>query len=103
MADINPILQAAQSAQNTIKSGTAGIIAARDTQAELSNSQAEAQNAIGLNNVIIENAKNSAALATQNARLKAGAIFGADLSQQGEALTEATQVWNDAYKKQQLR
>jgi len=74
MADLNPILQAARATESAISSGTAGIIAARDTQAELANSQADAQTAIGLNNAIVLNAQNSAALATQNARLKAGAI-----------------------------
>lgn len=100
MADLNPILQAAQAAQSTISSSSAGIISARNAQADLANSQADAQTAIGLNNAIVLNAQNSAALATQNAKLKAGAIFGADLSQQGEQLTEATQVWNTAYQQQ---
>lgn len=100
MADINPILQAAQAAQETVRASSANIISARNTQAELANSQAEAQTSIGLNNAIVLNAQNSAALATQNSKLKAGAIFGADLGQQGEMLTEATQVWNTAYQQQ---
>ena len=100
MPNINPILKAAQSTNQQIDTSSAAITEARTSQAELANNEAQLQFDIGLNNSIIKSVQNNAALATQNARLKAGVIFGADLNQQGEALTEATSLWNDAYRRQ---
>lgn len=96
----NPILAAAQSAQTQMANAGTEIAEARQSQAELSTESANLQVDIGLNNQIIEGAKNQAALATQNARLKAGAIFGADLNQQGEQISKATAIWQSAYERQ---
>lgn len=98
LPDINPILRAAQSTSTLVDTDTAAIIKATDTQAELANNEADAQIAIGANNIIIKNAQNAGALAAQQARLKAGAIFGADLNQQGEQISATTDIWQQAYQ-----
>jgi hypothetical protein len=59
---------------------------------------ASAQLDIGLNNTIIQEQKDSADLATQNARLMIGAITGTDMNQQGEVLTGLVDTLNGAYK-----
>jgi hypothetical protein len=99
MAD-NPILAAASAAQSQMANAGTEMASARQSQAELSTEAANVQLDIGLNNQIIEGAKNTAALANQNARLKAGAIFGADLNQQGEQISKATEIWQSAYERQ---
>lgn len=99
MADINPILAAAQKSIGTIGTNTEAIQSDRQTQQALSDTTASLQLDIGAQDAIIKGVQNAGALATQNARLKAGAIFGADLNQQGEQLSTAADIWNQAYAK----
>lgn len=96
----NPILAAASAAQSQMANAGIEIASARQSQADLATETANAQLDIGLNNQIIEGAKNTAALSEQNARMKAGAIFGADLSLQGEQISKATEIWQAAYERQ---
>lgn len=100
MADLYDIISGAQSLSSQISTASADISTARNSQVDLSNNEAQLQVDIGANNVIIKTAQNNAALATQNARLKAGAITGSDLNQQGEVLTDATALFHESYRKQ---
>ena len=104
MADTtNPILAAAYSgAASTaavVDKSTAGIQNDRTAQQTLQDNSASLQLDIGAQDNIIAGVQNQGALAAQNARLKAGAIFGADLNQQGEQITAATDIWKAAYQK----
>lgn len=99
MAYLNPILAAAQSAEDQMTSAGEQIATSRQSQADIAAETASLQLDIGLNTQIVEAAKNNAALAAQNSRLKAGAIFGADLAQQGEQISKATEIWNAAYER----
>lgn len=100
MADLNPILSAARNLSSQIDVNSGQIAAARNTQQELSDTEAQLQLDIGANNVIIKTAQNNAALATQQARQKAGAITGSDLNQQSEVLSDATALFHESYRKQ---
>ena len=105
MATGNPILDAAYSgAASTsavVSQSSAGIINDRTAQQTLADSSASIDLDIGTNNAIIDSVKNQAALSAQNARLKAGAIFGADLNQQGEQISAAADTMNQAYAQKQ--
>ena len=99
----NPILDAAYgSAASTaavVDKSTAGIQNDRTAQQTLQDNSASLQLDLGAQQNIIDGVANQGALAAQNARLKAGAIFGADLNQQGEQITAATDIWKAAYQK----
>lgn len=96
LPDLNPILRAADKLQGQMDTSYTGIIAANTSKQKIAEADASLELDIGVNNATIKSAQSNAALATQNARLKAGAIFGADLNQQGEVLTSATQEWMSA-------
>lgn len=98
MPDINPILAAASNTSSLVGRNSDQQVDIRNSQADIANVESSLQLDIGLNNNIINGAKNSAALATQNARVKAGAIFGADLNQQGEKISENVAIWEAAYQ-----
>lgn len=103
MATGNLILDAAYgSAASTaavVDKSTAGIQNNRTAQQALQDNSASLQLDIGAQDNIIAGVQNQGALSAQNARLKAGAIFGADLNQQGEQITAATDIWKAAYQK----
>jgi hypothetical protein len=96
--DLGAILEAANNTSGVIGQASTAQIGMRNAQADLQNTSADLQLDIGANNAIIEQVKNQGALASQNARLKAGAIFGADLNQQGEQITQNVDLWNGAYQ-----
>lgn len=89
----NPIVVAAQAAQSAVDTSTSGIVSARNSAADLSNADASLALDTGANNVIIQQAKSQSDLAQQNARLKAGQVFGADLSLGGELISGLTQQY----------
>jgi hypothetical protein len=98
LPNLNPILAASKSAEASIDSASTQIQQGRSSQQKLMDATASAQLDIGLNNTIIQEQKDSADLATQNARLMIGAITGTDMNQQGEVLTGLVDTLNGAYK-----
>ena len=99
----NPILEAAYgsafSTSKVVDTNSTAIAAARNTQADTAYDTAGLQIDLGNQDVIVQTTKLQGELATQNARLKAGAIFGADLNQVGEKISENQAIFESAYQR----
>jgi len=97
LPDINPILKAADAFTASSAKTTADIQGYRDSQANLAVSIGENNEEAILNRGIVTRVKDLADLQTQNARIKAGSIFGTDLTLQGEVVSQAVDSINRAY------
>ena len=88
MTDLTALLASAQDAFSSIKSGTTEIQTVRSTQQKLAETAADQVAQAGVNDALVAKQKDLGTIQTQNAMAKAGAIFGADLSQSGELISD---------------
>lgn len=96
MSDLSALLASAQDAFSSISSGTSQIKDIRTAQQKMAENTAQLLESAGINDAIVRDQKNLATIQTQNAAAKAGAIFGADLSQAGERISEYARVQQTA-------
>ena len=96
MSDLSALLASAQDAFSSLSSGTSQIKDIRTAQQKMAENTAQLLESAGINDAIVRDQKNLAAIQTQNAAAKAGAIFGADLSQAGERISEYARVQQTA-------
>jgi len=92
MADINPILAAAQNFQTQARGAATQIYQNSAAEAEMESQNSETILNQGINEAIIAVAKGSSELAIQQARLKAATAFGTNLTESTEKITELSQA-----------
>jgi hypothetical protein len=95
--DLASILSSTADTITDLASGAVSLQKNASSSEQIANDVADAQTKIGQNSALIENAKQTAALATQNARLKAANTFGTNIADQGEKITALSNTINQQY------
>lgn len=99
LPDISALLSSANDAFSAISSGSKAIQGIRTTQQQMAEDTASMQEAAGAAAAAVISADQAGKLQTQAAALKAGAIFGADLNQTGEKISQYARVQQEARDK----
>lgn len=101
MADINPLIQAANKSSAVNSAGTSQLKTNAALEQSIYEAMASAQQQIGTADQIITLQKDTAALAEQNARLKVGLDFGSDANAVTYVLDSLNQQASQAYAQKQ--
>lgn len=95
--DLSSILQSANQYNQAVASATVGLQKNATTGESVSNQNADLYNVIGTNATIIDQAKQNAELATQQARVKGANALGTNLKEQSEVLTSLADTIGKEY------